>query len=235
MENFMKIAPDMNKALNNEACGRTKTKIAVLVSGGGTNLQALIDFEKSGALKDGEIVFIASNKEGAYGLKRAENAGIEALYIEKEGFEEKLFEKLAEKEVQLLVLAGFLKVLSKEFITGFNKLARENDKILTNGKKENIDRIINIHPSLIPAFCGDGFYGIHVHEKALEYGVKVSGATVHFVNEVVDGGKIIAQKAVEVCEGDTPQALQERIMKEAEWKLLPKATQNIAKIIRDLD
>ena len=186
-----------------------KTKIAVLVSGGGTNLQALIDAERDGIIKNGKISLVISNKSDAYALERARLAGIDTLVIEKKAypdavsFEAALIKALSDNGIELIVLAGFMCILSEKFTKTF------------------ADRIINVHPSLIPSFCGKGFYGLHVHEAALAYGVKVSGATVHFVNEIPDGGKIIMQKAVEVVEGDTPQTLQKRIMQEAEWKILP--------------
>ena len=183
-----------------------KTKIAVMVSGGGTNLQALIDAQKSGKIKNGEIVLVAD----AYALTRAEENGIEAVIMTSEADLLKIFR---EKGVQLIVLAGFLKILSSQFISAYE------------------NRIINVHPSLIPSFCGKGCYGLHVHEKALDYGVKVTGATVHYVNEIPDGGKIIAQKAVEVKEDDTPQTLQRRVMEEAEWILLPQAVEEISEKI----
>lgn len=185
-----------------------KTKIAVLVSGGGTNLQALIDAQKSGIIQSGEIVLVASNKADAYALKRAEDHDIKAVLMTDEG---SLLNLLREEGVELIVLAGFLKILSREFIRNYE------------------NRIINIHPSLIPSFCGKGAYGLHVHEKALEYGVKVTGATVHYVNEIPDGGKIIAQKAVEVMDGDTPETLQKRVMEQAEWILLPQAVEQISR------
>ncbi len=184
-----------------------KTKIAVLVSGGGTNLQALIDAQKNGIITKGEIVLVASNNPGAYALKRAEDNGIKAVLMTDEASLLKIFR---EEGVELIVLAGFLKILSKEFISAYE------------------NRIINIHPSLIPSFCGKGAYGLHVHEMALSYGVKVTGATVHYVNEIPDGGQIIAQKAVEVKEGDTPKTLQQRVMEEAEWILLPRAVEEIS-------
>ena len=188
-----------------------KAKIAVLVSGGGTNLQALIDAEKSGIIIGGEISLVISNVKGAYALTRAENAGIKTeTVIKKElgsqqAFEEKIISLLKENEIDLIVLAGFMSILSESFTKAY------------------AHRIINVHPSLIPSFCGKGFYGLHVHEKALEYGVKVTGATVHFVNEIPDGGEIILQKAVEVKEGDTPEILQKRVMQQAEWNILPEA------------
>ena len=189
-----------------------KTKIAVLVSGGGTNLQALIDAENSGLLKSGEIVLVASNNPNAFALQRAEDNGIKAVVMSSE---EALLQVFREEGIELVVLAGFLKILSPAFISAYE------------------DRIINIHPSLIPSFCGKGCYGLHVHEKALEYGVKVTGATVHYVNEIPDGGQIIAQKAVEILEGDTPETLQRRVMEQAEWVLLPKAVEEISeKLVR---
>ena len=177
-------------------------KIAVCVSGGGTNLQALIDNEKDGKLSPCSIELVVSNNSGVFALKRAAEAGIESFVTSNE---EELLRITDEHKIDFLVLAGYLKILSKNFITKFNK------------------PIINIHPSLIPSFCGKGCYGLHVHEKALEYGVKVSGATVHYVNEIPDGGEIILQKAVDVKPGDTPEQLQRRIMEQAEWILLPKA------------
>ena len=187
-------------------------RIAVLVSGGGTNLQALIDAEKRGDIFSGEIILVASGNPNAYALERAKNAEIETYIFSDE---KDLVEKLKSLEIDLIVLAGFLRILSKDFINAFP------------------DRIINIHPALLPSFGGKGCYGIHVHEKALEYGVKVSGATVHFVNEIPDGGKIIAQKAVYVEPGDTPETLQKRIMEEAEWIILPLAVQQISEIIKE--
>lgn len=193
-----------------------KTRIAVLVSGGGTNLQALIDAEKDGILHSGEIVVVVSGNEKAYALERARKAGIPAEIVSKKqyesqrDYEQALEQKLAEYGVQMVVLAGFMNILSGEFT------------------KKYPDRIINVHPSLIPSFCGKGFYGLKVHEAALDYGVKVTGATVHYVNEVPDGGKIILQKAVDVLEGDTPEILQKRVMEQAEWILLPKAAELVA-------
>ena len=177
-------------------------RIAVLVSGGGTNLQALIDNEKDGKLSPCSIELVVSNNPDAFALKRASEAGIKSFVTSDE---EELLRITDEHKIDFLVLAGYLKILSKNFITKFNT------------------PIINIHPSLIPSFCGKGCYGLHVHEKALEYGVKVSGATVHYVNEIPDGGEIILQKAVDVKPGDTPEQLQRRIMEQAEWILLPKA------------
>lgn len=185
-------------------------RIAVLVSGGGTNLQALIDKEATGKLSPCSIELVVSNNPDAFALKRAAEAGIESFVTSDE---EELLRIADEHKIDFLVLAGYLKILSKDFITKFNK------------------PIINIHPSLIPSFCGKGCYGIHVHEKALEYGVKVSGATVHYVNEIPDGGEIILQKAVDVMPDDTPEKLQRRIMEEAEWVLLPKACVKVGKNI----
>ena len=196
-----------------------KTKIAVLVSGGGTNLQALIDAEQSGIIKSGEIALVVSNNEGAYALARAQNAGIETAVVSKKAcgsaaaFEEKLLAVLAEHGIEMIVLAGFMVILSKRFTDAYP------------------ERILNVHPSLIPSFCGEGFYGLHVHEAALAYGVKVTGATVHFVNEVPDGGRIVMQRAVEIREGDTPEVLQRRVMEEAEWKILPLSVELVAKAL----
>ncbi len=189
--------------------------IAVFVSGGGTNLQALIDSGKEKKLKNGKIKLVVSNKEDAYALKRAENENIKTEIVLKKNFdtqkdfEEKLYSLMIENNIDLIVLAGFMSILTKNFTSRFEK------------------RIINVHPSLIPSFCGKGFYGIHVHEAALKYGVKISGATVHFVNEIPDGGEIIYQKAVKILKNDTPQSLQKRIMQQAEWKILPKAVEKI--------
>lgn len=196
-----------------------KAKIAVLVSGGGTNLQALIDAQNSGIIHSGEIVLVISNHADAYALTRAEKAGIENLYISKkelktqEAFESAIMTALEERGIDLIVLAGFMSILSERFTARYDH------------------RIINIHPSLIPSFCGQGFYGLHVHEAALAKGVKVTGATVHFVNEIPDGGEIIAQKAVEVQDGDTPEVLQRRVMEQAEWIILPQAVERIAEHI----
>jgi phosphoribosylglycinamide formyltransferase-1 len=199
-----------------------KARIAVLVSGGGTNLQALLDAEARGELKSGEITLVISNKAGAYALKRAEAAGVKTATVIKaecgsqEKFEEKLIELIDENETDLIILAGFMSILSAGFTSRYP------------------NRIINVHPALIPSFCGKGFYGLHVHEAALEYGVKVTGATVHFVNEIPDGGRIIMQKAVDVKDGDTPETLQRRVMEEAEWKILPAAAELVsAQIIND--
>lgn len=182
-------------------------RTAVLVSGGGTNLQALLDASARGELPDAEIALVVSNKEGAYALERAKKAGVEALYLGPEDFEAKLEAELAARDIGLIVLAGFLRILSPEFTARWPR------------------RMLNIHPSLIPAFCGRGYYGLRVHEAALARGVKLTGATVHFVNEIPDGGEIILQKAVEVLPGDTPEILQRRVMEQAEWQLLPKALQ----------
>lgn len=196
-----------------------RARIAVLVSGGGTNLQALIDAERDGIIKSGTIALVASNKPGVFALERARLAGIKSAVIEKKlckdssEFEEKLISLIDSENIDVIVLAGFMCILSADF---------------TNHYK---DRIINVHPSLIPSFCGEGFYGLRVHEAALSYGVKVSGATVHFVNEIPDGGKIIMQKAVGVREGDTPEVLQKRIMEEAEWKILPLSCEMVCKEI----
>lgn len=185
-------------------------RVAVLISGGGTNLQAIIDRLAEGELPHVELALVVSSRKNAGGLDKAERAGIKHIYIGKENFEQELIALLEEHEIDIVVLAGFLKILSSDFVSRYP------------------DRIINVHPSLIPSFCGDGFYGLRVHEAALEYGVKVTGATVHFVNEVTDGGKIIAQRAVDVKDGDTPEILQRRVMEEAEWKILPAAVEKVA-------
>ncbi|MDD6806929.1 MAG: phosphoribosylglycinamide formyltransferase [Oscillospiraceae bacterium] len=194
---------------------KNKVNVAVLVSGGGTNLQALLDAEARGEIKSGEIKVVISNKAGAYALERAKNSGVDGVTVLKkecgspEAFEDKILSVLESYDIDVIVLAGFLSVLSENFVKKYPK------------------RIINVHPSLIPSFCGDGFYGLRVHEEALKYGVKVTGATVHFVNEVTDGGEIIFQKAVEIKDGDTPEILQKRVMEEAEWKLLPAALEKV--------
>lgn len=197
-----------------------KAKIAVLVSGGGTNLQALIDAQNSGIIKSGEITLVVSNNADAYALKRAEIAGIKTAVVSKKelganAFEEKLIATIEENQIDFIVLAGFMVILSENFTKKFDK------------------RIINVHPSLIPSFCGEGFYGLHVHEAALNYGVKVTGATVHFVNEIPDGGEIIMQKAVEILEGDTPEILQKRVMEQAEWKILPLALEKVCSSLKN--
>ena len=195
-----------------------KTRIAVLVSGGGTNLQAILDAQRDGKITDGEVVLVVSSSAGAYALERAKNAGVKGVVVPRKGstredFEKGLLAVLEENGIELIILAGFMCILSERFTTHYK------------------DRIINVHPSLIPSFCGEGFYGLHVHEAALAYGVKVSGATVHFVNEIPDGGKIIMQKAVEVKDGDTPETLQKRIMEEAEWKILPLSCELVSATI----
>ena len=196
-----------------------KARIAVFVSGGGTNLQALIDAQKSGIIESGEIALVISNNKDAYALTRAAENGIASEVVLKkecgsqEAFEAKLCQILEENKIDLIVLAGFMSILSGDFTDKYP------------------NRIINVHPSLIPSFCGKGFYGLHVHEAALEYGVKVTGATVHFVNEIPDGGQIIMQKAVEILEDDTPETLQKRVMEQVEWKILPEATESISKEI----
>ena len=193
-----------------------KTKIAVLVSGGGTNLQALLDSEQSGALHSGRIVLVVSNKPGAYALTRAAKAGVEALTLTRadcggqEGFERALQAALEERGVELIILAGFLSILSADF----------------TARWEN--RILNVHPSLIPSFCGKGFYGLKVHEAALARGVKYTGATVHYVNQIPDGGEILFQQPVAVEPGDTPEILQRRVMEQAEWILLPRAAEAVS-------
>ena len=200
----------------NKSIADIPIRIAVLVSGGGTNLQALIDAEKAGLLKHGSIVLVISNKHEAYALKRAEAAGIKTeAFTTKElggnaGFEQRLIDTLESNNIEMIVLAGFMSILSKAFTDRYT------------------GRIINIHPSLIPSFCGKGYYGLHVHEAALKYGVKVTGATVHYLNEIPDGGEIIMQKAVAVHKGDTPEILQRRVMEQAEWKLLPRAAEEVA-------
>ena len=192
-----------------------KAKIAVLVSGGGTNLQALIDAQAKGIIRSGRIMLVVSNKPGVYALERADSANIRTVVINKkecasaEEFEERLINTLDGDGIDIIVLAGFMCILSERFTSHYK------------------DRIINVHPSLIPSFCGEGYYGLRVHEAALSYGVKVSGATVHFVNEIPDGGKIIMQRAVEVEQDDTPETLQKRIMEEAEWKILPLSCEKV--------
>lgn len=192
-----------------------KIRIAVLVSGGGTNLQALIDAEKNGIIKNGEIVLVVSSNPDAYALTRAANAGIPGVTVSKkelgsqESFEAGIVSALEEYGVELIVLAGFMSILSADFTSRYP------------------EKIINVHPALIPSFCGKGMYGLHVHEAALAYGVKVTGATVHFVNEIPDGGRIIRQKAVYIEPDDTPETLQKRVMREAEWIILPEAVEQV--------
>ena len=195
-----------------------KANIAVLVSGGGTNLQAIIDAEKSGIIKSGTVKIVISNKEDAYALKRAEKENIETAVVTKDGrtkqeFEDEVIKIIGSHDIDLIVLAGFMCILSENFTSRYR------------------NRIINVHPSLIPSFCGEGFYGLKVHQAALNYGVKVSGATVHYVNEIPDGGKIIMQKAVEIQEGDTPETLQKRIMEQAEWIILPASCEKVCSLI----
>ncbi|MBQ7124552.1 MAG: phosphoribosylglycinamide formyltransferase [Oscillospiraceae bacterium] len=197
-------------------------KIAVLVSGGGTNLQALIDAQNSGIIKSGKIELVIANNANAFALERASKAGIKTAVVLKkelgsaEAFEQKIKDLLTENGIEIIVLAGFMAILSENFTKDYPK------------------RIINVHPALIPSFCGKGFYGLHVHEAALAYGVKVTGATVHFVNEIPDGGEIIMQKAVNIRENDTPETLQKRVMRLAEWKILPLSVEKVcAKIISE--
>ena len=198
---------------------RDFVNIAVLVSGGGTNLQALIDAEKSGVLKSGKIKIVVSSSYGAFALERAKKSGIKTAVIAKKDFktvkekEAALIKTIEENDIDLIILAGYMSILSASFTKRFDK------------------RIINIHPSLIPSFCGEGFYGLKVHEAALEKGVKVTGATVHFVNEIPDGGEIIMQKAVRVLKSDTAETLQKRVMRLAEWKILPQAAERVSKNI----
>lgn len=195
-----------------------RINIAVLVSGGGTNLQALIDAEKAGRVKSGRLALVISSKPDAYALVRAQEAGIPTEVVSKkqygsEGMEKHIRRLLEMYGIKLIVLAGFMSILSREFTTAYDH------------------RIINVHPSLIPSFCGEGFYGLHVHEAALAKGVRITGATVHFVNEIPDGGDIVEQKAVRVFDGDTPERLQKRVMRQAEWKILPAATETVARKI----
>lgn len=194
-----------------------KARIAVLISGGGTNLQALIDAQSSGKLRSGEIVFVVSNKADAYAVQRARRAGIETMVItgSKATFESALISTLYRHEIDIIILAGFMQILSPRLIS------------------EYPGRILNVHPSLIPSFCGEGFYGLKVHEAALARGVKVTGATVHIVNEIPDGGPILLQKAVEVDPDDTPETLQRRVMEKAEWILLPQAAELLSKQVLD--
>ena len=196
-----------------------KAKIAVLVSGGGTNLQALINAQEKGIIKSGAIELVISNRADAYALTRAEKAGIKTEVVlrkscaSSEEFEGRKMSLIDGNKIDIIVLAGFMAILSEKFTSAYP------------------ERIINVHPSLIPSFCGKGFYGLHVHEAVLDYGVKVTGATVHFVNEIPDGGKIILQKAVIIRKGETPQSLQARVMRQAEWKILPRAVQAVCKDI----
>ena len=195
----------------------TKARIAVLVSGGGTNLQALIDAQNAGTILSGEIALVISNNPSAYALERAAKAGIPTETVTKkacgsqEAFEASIKDLLKSYQIDLIVLAGFMSILSENFTRDYP------------------ERILNVHPSLIPSFCGKGYYGLRVHEEALAYGVKVTGATVHFVNEIPDGGRILLQKAVEILEGDTPELLQRRVMEQAEWKILPAAVELVSK------
>ena len=197
-----------------------KARIAVLVSGGGTNLQALLDAQMKGILKSGQICLVISNNPNAYALERAKNAGVESKVVTKKevgsqnAFEQRIIDLLEEKQIDVIVLAGFMSILSENFTGRYP------------------ERILNVHPSLIPSFCGAGFYGLRVHEEALRYGVKVTGATVHFVNEIPDGGKIILQKSVAIHKGDTPEVLQKRVMEQAEWKILPRAVEMVSRKYR---
>ncbi len=194
-----------------------KVSIGVLVSGGGTNLQALIDAQNSGILTSGEIKLVISNNKDAFALKRAENAGIKTAVVDKNGeipFEEQIVSLLEDNQIEIIVLAGFMCILSEKFVKKYDK------------------KIINVHPSLIPSFCGKGFYGLRVHKAALDYGVKVTGATVHFVNEIPDGGEIIMQKSVEIQDNDTPEILQKRVMEQAEWKILPLSVEKVCENLR---
>lgn len=197
------------------------SKIAVFVSGGGTNLQALIDAEHSGIIKSGKLSLVVSSNPRAYALERAAKAGIPSVVVSRKAcvssleFEEKICAALDEYGIDMIVLAGFMSILSADFTRKYDK------------------RIINVHPSLIPSFCGKDFYGLRVHEAALSYGVKVTGATVHYVNEIPDGGEIIMQKAVYIEDGDTPETLQRRVMEEAEWQILPRACEHVAKLLSD--
>lgn len=201
--------------------GDVKIKIAVFVSGGGTNLQALIDKQKSGVITSGEIKLVISNNPDAYALERAAKAGIKTEVVsrkectDQKEFEDKLISLIKENEIELIVLAGFMCILSERFTSKYPK------------------KIINVHPSLIPSFCGKGYYGLNVHKAALDYGVKVTGATVHFVNEIPDGGEIIMQKAVEVKDGDTPEVLQKRVMVNAEWIILPQSVEKVSRQMLD--
>ena len=188
-----------------------KARIAVLVSGGGTNLQALLDAQRGGVLQSGEIVLVVSGNPKAYALERAKQSGVEAVVLTGPGFERDLAALLTERGIDLIILAGFMRILSADFTSRYP------------------NRILNVHPALIPSFCGQGYYGLRVHEAALSRGVKVTGATVHFVNEIPDGGEILLQKAVDVLPGDTPETLQRRVMEQAEWSLLPQAAEMVSK------
>lgn len=209
----------MTERKDKEMIGESKARIAVLVSGGGTNLQAIIDAEKSGVIGSGEVTLVVSSNPTAYALERAKNAGIDAICVSRkacasqEEFEAAITASLEAHGIDLIVLAGFMSILSENFTKKYPR------------------RIINVHPSLIPSFCGEGFYGLKVHEAALEKGVKVTGATVHFVNEIPDGGEIIMQQAVNVEDSDTPETLQKRVMQQAEWRILPAAVEKISKEI----
>lgn len=200
---------------------KDKTKIAVFVSGGGTNLQAILESERRGEIPNGEIKLVLSNNPNAFALKRAENFGVKSVCVDKSVYktieqrEQKTVEILKENGIELIVLAGYLSILSSEFTKLYE------------------GRIINVHPSLIPSFCGKGYYGLKVHEEALRYGVKVTGATVHYVNEIPDGGQIIKQKAVYIQDGDTPEVLQQRVMREAEWIILPESVELVSKKLRE--
>ena len=197
-----------------------RTKIAVMVSGGGTNLQAILDYAAAGKLPDGEIVCVLSDNPAAYALERAKNHNVPGFVVDRKAcadrkeFEGKMLEVLGNCGAELIVMAGFLRILSADFTDRYE------------------NRMINVHPSLIPSFCGKGFYGLKVHEAALAYGVKLTGATVHYVNSIPDGGQIIEQKAVRIKKGDTPETLQKRVMEQAEWKILPAAVQKICRQIR---
>ncbi len=193
-----------------------KARIAVFVSGGGTNLQAIIDKAAEGGIPHGELAVVVSSKAGVFALERAAKAGIPGVVVSKkdaggqENFESQLLAVLEEYKIDMIILAGFMSILTKNFTDRYP------------------NRIINVHPALIPSFCGEGFYGLRVHQATLDYGVKVTGATVHFVNEIPDGGQIIAQKAVDILPGDTPEILQKRVMEQAEWLLLPQAAEIVA-------
>ena len=206
----------MRKLFSKVSSSKKMTKIAVLVSGGGTNLQALIDAEKRGELGNGKITLVIASKPDVYALERAKNNGIEGRVLARKeyasiaDYSKALADEMTAADIDLVVLAGFLTIIDEQVYNAFP------------------NRIINVHPALIPSFCGKGFYGLLVHEAALSYGVKVTGATVHFVNEIPDGGKIIAQKAVEILDGDTPEVLQRRVMEQAEWIILPRAVEKVS-------